>query len=108
MRQLRDTRSPSRLTQRDTVPQIASLRQTRAAWLPPSPALILLHHPPDQHLPLADVVGGTDHPLLLHLLDQLGGPVVAQVQVPLDEAGAGLALARHHCDRLLIQAPLAL
>src|SRR5690348_8147329 len=56
-----------------------------------------------QHLALADVVGGADHALLLHALDDAGGSVVADLQVALDEAGRALALARHERDRLVVE-----
>jgi hypothetical protein len=61
---------------------------------------IFVGRPPDQHLALADMVRRSDDALFLHLLDQLGGAVVADVEMPLNEAGARLALARHHGDRL--------
>ncbi len=38
------------------------------------------------------MVGAGDHALLFHFLDDPGGPVVADLQVALDEAGGGLAL----------------
>ena len=48
-----------------------------------------------------------DHAFLLHLLDQLGGPVIPDIQVPLNERRRGLALARHQIDGLVEQALLA-
>ena len=54
------------------------------------------------------MVSGAHDPFLLHLLDQPRRPVVADLQVPLDEAGARLALARHQRDRLIEQPLLAL
>ena len=51
-----------------------------------SGSLLLVRRPPDQHLALADMVGRPDDAFLLHLLDQLGGAVVADVQMALDEA----------------------
>src|SRR5260370_18546557 len=56
-----------------------------------------------QDLALADMVGRTDHALTFHALDDAGGAVVADLQIPLDEAGAAFALARHQCDRLFVE-----
>src|SRR5262249_16831039 len=63
---------------------------------------------PYQHLAFADMVGGAAPAFLLHLLDALRRGVVADLQVPLDEAGARLALARDEIDRLVEQPLLAL
>src|SRR5271156_6659195 len=57
----------------------------------------------DQHLALADMVGLADHALGLHALDQARRAVVADLQIALDEAGRGLALARHQRDRLVVE-----
>src|SRR5665213_3132620 len=51
---------------------------------------------PRQDVTLAGVIGGPDHPLVLHLLDQRGGAVVADLQPALDIAGGGLAVAGDH------------
>ena len=56
-----------------------------------------------QHLALADVVGGADDAFGLHPLDQLGGAVVADLQMALHKARRGLALAAHQRDRLVVQ-----
>jgi len=39
------------------------------------------------------MVGGTNNAFLLHLLDQLGGAVVAEIEMALQEAGRRFALA---------------
>ncbi len=56
-----------------------------------------------QHLPLADMVGRPHHAVLLHLFDQLRRAVVADVQMPLDEGGRGLAFAHHQFHRTVVQ-----
>src|SRR5690348_18358146 len=56
-----------------------------------------------QDLALADVVGRADHALALHALDDARGAVVADLQVPLDEAGRGFAFAQHQVDRLIVE-----
>ena len=55
-----------------------------------------------QDLALADMIGGADDALALHAFDDAGGPVVADLQVALDEAGAALALTRHQGNRLVV------
>src|SRR5579885_1781789 len=54
-----------------------------------------------QHLALADVVGLADHAFGLHPLDDPGGAVVADLEMPLDKAGRGLALAADQCHPLV-------
>src|SRR5436190_21629165 len=49
------------------------------------------------------MVGGADHALLLHALDDAGGAVVADLQIALDEAHAALALAGDQRDRLVVE-----
>ena len=49
--------------------------------------------PVDEHLPRLGAVRGAEHALALHLLDDAGRAVVADLQVALDEAGRRLALA---------------
>src|SRR3954453_19673921 len=56
-----------------------------------------------QHLALADMVGGADHAFGLHALDQLGGAVVADLEVALDKARRGLAFAAYQRGRLIVQ-----
>src|SRR5262249_53959347 len=47
--------------------------------------------------------GGGHHALLLHALDDAGGAVVADLQVALDEARRGLALAADQGHRLVVE-----
>src|SRR5215218_11347635 len=56
-----------------------------------------------EHLTLADMVGGGDHALALHALDDAGGAVVADLQVALDEAGRAFALTGDQRDRLVVE-----
>src|ERR1700709_273637 len=53
------------------------------------------------------MVRGADDAFLLHLLDQLGRLVVADVQVPLNERGGGFALPRNDRYRLIEEAFVA-
>ena len=53
-----------------------------------------------QHFALADMVGGADDAFGFHALDDAGGAVVADLQVALDEAGRGLALAADQRHRV--------
>ena len=41
----------------------------------------------DKNLAAADTVGGADDALLFHLLDNPGGPIIANLEVTLDKAG---------------------
>src|SRR5690606_22560647 len=63
-----------------------------------------------QHLALANMIGRADDPFGLHLLHQAGCPVVADLQLALDEGGGGLAVACHHLHgpaiELLVRATL--
>ena len=54
----------------------------------------------DQHFALADMVRLADHPVILELFDEGGGPVVADPQMALDEAGRG--------DQVMVDARMAL
>src|SRR5688572_5316809 len=56
-----------------------------------------------QDLALAGVVGGADDAFFFHALDQACGAVVADLELPLDEARRGLALTQHNLDRLAIE-----
>ncbi len=58
---------------------------------------------PGQDLAFADVVRGADDAFHLHLLDQAGGAVVADLQMPLHKTGRGLALAAHQRHRLIVK-----
>jgi len=49
------------------------------------------------------MVGGADDPLRLHSLDDAGGAVVADLEMALDEAGRGLALAADQRDGAIIE-----
>ena len=60
-----------------------------------------------QHLALADMVRGRDHALILHLLHQPRGLVVADAQLPLDVGGRALAILDHDRHRLIVQRVLA-
>ena len=54
------------------------------------------------------MVGGGHDTFLFHLFDQLGGAVVADRQVALNEAGGRLALSCHHGDGLVEQVLLSI
>ncbi len=54
------------------------------------------------------MVGGADQALTLHAVDDARGPVVADLQVALDKAGGGLALAYHQGDGLVVKVVFAL
>src|SRR5262245_12589980 len=58
---------------------------------------------PRQHLALADMVRGADDALGLHALDDPGGAVVADLQVPLHQARRRLALAADQRPRLVVE-----
>src|SRR5690554_4277193 len=64
-----------------------------------------------QHLALANMIGRADDPLSLHLFHQASRPVVADLELTLDEGGGGLAVARHHFHgaavKLFVRAALA-
>src|SRR3546814_8010234 len=45
-----------------------------------------------QHFAAADMVGRHHQPLLLHLLDQAGGAVIADAQLPLETTGRRLLI----------------
>src|SRR3546814_8034767 len=47
-----------------------------------------------QHFAAADMVGRPHQPLLLHLLDQAGGAVIADAQLPLEPTEIGRASGR--------------
>ena len=49
------------------------------------------------------MVGGADHALLLHALDDPRGAVVADLQMALHKAGRGLALAGDERDGLVVE-----
>src|SRR5690349_12013195 len=87
-------------------PLIIPGQRARRSAARPSRSL-LVHQPSDQYFALTDMVGWPDYPFLFHLFDQFGGAIVANVQVSLDKARTGLALARDDRDRLLIQPSLA-
>src|SRR5579872_362273 len=53
---------------------------------------------------LADVVGAADDAFRFHALDDAGGAVVADLQMALDEAGRGLALAGDQRHGLVVEA----
>src|SRR5438874_3160645 len=57
----------------------------------------------DEDLALPSVIGLPDHALLFHALHERGGPVVADLQPPLDVAGGSLAVTPHDLNRLLIK-----
>src|SRR3546814_4440780 len=48
-----------------------------------------------QHFAAADMVGRPHQPLLLHLLDQAGGAVIADAQLPLEPTGRRLLIFEH-------------
>src|SRR5262249_42951996 len=58
---------------------------------------------PRQNFALADVVGRPHHALHFHALDDLGGAIVADAEMALDEAGRCLALASDDCDALVVE-----
>src|SRR5262249_54157847 len=58
---------------------------------------------PCQDFALADAVGGADDAFLLHPLDDPRRAVVADLQVALDEAGRGLALAADDRNGLVVE-----
>src|SRR5438874_7888591 len=60
-----------------------------------------------QHLPTADMVGRADQAVLLHTLDQLGGAVVADLQLALEIAGRGLAVIEHDLHGLIVDGVVA-
>src|SRR6056297_2457012 len=60
-----------------------------------------------QHLALADVVGGADHALLLHLFHEPRGLVVADRQLALDVGGRALPVAHRDLHRLVVERVLA-
>src|SRR3984957_15577257 len=49
------------------------------------------------------MIGGADHVFLFHAVHDAGGAVVADLQMALDEAGRGLALARHQGHGLVVE-----
>src|SRR5690242_17082801 len=49
------------------------------------------------------MVGGADDAFLLHLFDDPRGAVVADLQVPLDEAGRAFALAADQSHGLIVE-----
>ena len=57
----------------------------------------------DENLALAGVVGGADDALLLHLLDNRGGAIVADRQTALDVAGRGLAVAQNDGNGAVVE-----
>ena len=57
----------------------------------------------DQNLAFAYMVGLADHAFLLHLLDDPRSPVVADLEVSLDEAGGRLLLTRDECHSLIVK-----
>src|SRR6516165_5991607 len=92
---------------------------TTARWLSPArprqraagngadsvyPSLIaLLGFAAHQDFALARMVGLADHALVLHPLHERSGPIIADLQPPLDVAGRGLAVAQHDLHGLLIK-----
>src|SRR5688500_3734331 len=57
----------------------------------------------DQDLAFSGVVGRADQAVLLHLLDDRGGAVVADRKAPLDVAGGDFSVAQHDGDRLVVE-----
>src|SRR5262245_23970727 len=57
-----------------------------------------------QDFAFAGVVGGADDAVFFHSLDQARGAVVADLELPLDEAGRGLPFAQNDLDRLAVEA----
>ena len=55
----------------------------------------------DKDLAFAYVIGRADDAFLLHLLDQLGRPVVPDCEMTLDEARACLSFARDQGDSVI-------
>ena len=56
----------------------------------------------DQYFATADPVGGTDDAFFFHHLDDPGGPVIADLEMPLDKAGRCLAFAGDQGNGLVI------
>ena len=57
----------------------------------------------NQNLAPANAIGGADDAFHLHLFNDPGGAIVADLQVTLDEAGGCLAFARDESQRFVIK-----
>ena len=57
----------------------------------------------EQNFSDAFVVRAGDNAFLFHALDQARGPIIADLEMALDEAGGSLPLAADHGHRLIVE-----